>query len=280
MVDSAFMTQYRNEHIAAFEQNYSMLRVCCVQEAVIRGNTAVFLVSGSGGLSAVTRGQNGYIPYATPENVQNSCVLQEYHAPYERTGFNIFASQGDQRRIMQLASVAVLNRNIDQLIINQLDTATLTTGTVGQKATLNMIIKARTILGNNEVPLWDEDNMFAVITPAFEGYLMQASEFTSADYVDVKPFVGPAKKMRRWMGVNWFVHPNLTGNGTASEKCYMFHKNSMGHAANSKEMAVEVDYDRKQDLSWSRATLFHNAKLLQNGGIVQMLHDGSEYVSG
>jgi hypothetical protein len=59
----------------------------------------------------------------------------------------------------------------------------------------------------------------------------------------------------------------------------MYHRNSIGHAANSKEMAVEVDYDRKQDLSWSRATLFHGSKLLQNTGIVQMIHDGSAYVA-
>lgn len=278
MVDSAFQTQYRDEHIAAFEQNYSMLRVCCVQEAMIKGNQAVFLVSGSGGATAVTRGTNGYIPYGTVENVQNTCTLLEYHAPFERTGFNIFASQGDQRRIMQLASVAVLNRNIDQLIIDQLDTATQDTGT-SAKASLDLVVKSRTILGNAEVPLSEEDNMFAVISPAFEGYLMQTAEFASADYVEVKPFVGPAKRMRRWMGVNWFVHPNLTGVGTSTEKCYMFHKNAMGHAANSKEMAVEVDYDRKQDLSWSRATLFHNAKLLQNTGVVQMKHDGSAYAA-
>ncbi len=81
MADSAFQTQYRAEHISAFEQNFSVLRTTCVQEAVIKGNTAVFLVSGSGGLSAVTRGQNGMIPYSTVENVQNSCTLQEKHAP-------------------------------------------------------------------------------------------------------------------------------------------------------------------------------------------------------
>ena len=58
-----------------------MLRVCCVQEAVIKGNTAVFLVAGSGGATAVTRGVNGYIPYGTVSNVQNTCTLLEYHAP-------------------------------------------------------------------------------------------------------------------------------------------------------------------------------------------------------
>lgn len=278
MADSAFQTHYRNEHIAVFEQDYSVLRMTCVQEAVIKGNQAVFLVSGSGGLSAVTRGVNGLIPYSTVENVQNTAVLQEFHAPYERTGFNIFASQGDQRRIMQKASVAVLNRNIDQVIMDELDTATLTTG-AAVTANLTLVIKSKVILGNNEVPTTEEDNMFAVISPAFEGYLMQVPEFSSADYVEIKPFVGPAKRMRRWAGVNWIIHPNVPGVGTSSESCFMYHKNAMGHAANSKEMQVFVDYDSKQDLSWSRASLWHGAKKLQNAGIVKMVHDGSAFVA-
>ena len=278
MSDPVFQTQYREEHIAVFEQNYSLLRVGCVQESVIKGNTAVFLVSGSGGATAVTRGSNGLIPYGTTDNTQNSCTLSEKHAPFERTGFNIFASQGDQKRIMQMGSVAVLNRDIDQVIIDQLDTATQDTGTA-TTASLDLVIKSQVILGNAEVPIDEEDNMFAVISPAFRGYLMQTTEFASGDYVDVKPFNGPVRRMWRWMGINWMTHPNLTGVGTPSEKCYMWHKNAMGHAANSKEMEVEVDYDKKQAISWSRATLYHGAKLLQNTGIVQMIHDGSAYVA-
>ena len=119
--------------------------------------------------------------------------------------------------------------------------------------------------------------MFAAITAAFEGYLMQITEFASADYVEVKPWAGPAKRMRRWAGVNWMVHPNLTGVGTSTEKCFMWHKNSLGHAANSAEMKVDADYERKQQISWTNATLFHGAKLLQTSGIVQMVHDGSAY---
>ncbi len=278
MTDQAFVTQYRNEHIAAFEQNYSVLRATCVQEAVIKGNQAVFLVSGSGGLSAVTRGVNGLIPFNTVENIQNTAVLVEYHAPFERTGFNIFASQGDQRRIMQKASVDVMNRNIDQVILDELGTATLTTGSAG-KATLAMIAKAKVILGNNKVPTTEADNMFGIISPAFEAYPMQMPEFSNADYVDVKPFIGPARRMLRWYGVNWIVHQGLNGLGTASEECFLYHKNAIGHAANSKEMSVLVDYDGKQDLSWSRATLWHGAKKLQNSGIVKMLHDASEFAA-
>lgn len=119
--------------------------------------------------------------------------------------------------------------------------------------------------------------MFAVITAAFEGYLMQITEFASADYVEVKPWVGPAKRARRWAGVNWMIHPNLTGVGTSAEECFMWHKNAMGHAANAAEMKVDADVDRKQQLSWTNATLFHGAIKLQDSGIVQMNHDGSAY---
>lgn len=271
------ISQYRQEYIAAFEQDYSMLKTACVRETVIKGNTAVFLVAGSGGETAVTRGSNGQIPYRTTSNTQTSCTLNEKHAPFEMTGFDIFANQGDQKQIMMASSRAVLNRDIDQAIIDQLDTATVDTGSA-VTASLDLVAKSIAILGNAEVPIWEEDNMFAVISPAFQAYLMQVTEFSSADYVEVKPFAGPAKKMRRWYGVNWMIHPNLTGVGTSSEKCYIWHKNAMGHAANTAEMMVDAGYERKQQVSWTNATLYHNAKLLQNSGIVQMLHDGSAYV--
>ncbi len=273
---SAFVTQYREEHIAAFEQNFSLLRATCTTHAQIKGNSAVFMVSGSGGATAVTRGTNGLIPYGNVSNTQYTCTLEEFHAPFEQTGFNIFATQGDQKRIMQMSSVAVLNRNIDQKIIDQLDTATQDTGAYAI-ASIEMVAKSKAILGNAEVDITDEDNLFAVITPAFEAYLMQTKEFSSADYVEVKTFASKTRRMRRWFGINWMVHPNLTGVGTSSEKCYLYHKASIGHAANSKEMDVAVGYNDQQAISWSRATLYHGAKLLQNTGIVQMKHDGSAY---
>lgn len=272
------VVQYRDEYIASFEQDYSLLKVGTVRETVIKGNQAVFLVAGSGGKAAVTRGSNGQIPFSTHANQQITVTLVEKHAPYEMTGFDIFANQGNQKDIMMKSSQAVLHRDIDQTIIDVLDTATQTTGSAAP-ASLDMIIKARTILGNNDVDLTQEDKIFAVITPAFEGYLMQIKEFASVDYVDMKPLVGPVRRMRRYAGVNWMVHPNLTNAGSAQEYCYMWHQNSLGHGANVAEMIVDAGYERKQQVSWTNASLYHGACLLQNSGIVRMVHDGSAYVA-
>ncbi len=279
MVDTAaFMKQYRTEGIAAFEQRYSMLRVGCTQEVVISGNTAEFLVTDSNNGTQKTRGPNGKIPYISTGNTQYTCTLVEGHGPYERTGFNIFSSQGNQKQSMLRESVGVLNRGIDDAIITQLDTATNDTGDY-TTASMDMVVKAQVILGNNNVELEDEDSIFAAITPAFRAYLQQTTEFSSGDYVTVKPLEGPPRKMFRWNGVNWMVSTRLTGVGTAAEKCYMWHKNAIGHAANAADMDIVPGYDSKQDTSWVRSTLFHGSKLLQNSGIVQMKHDGAAYAA-
>ncbi len=278
MADPTFVTQYRKEQIMTFEQRYSQMRMCCVQEAVIKGNAAVFQVSGSGSASAVTRGSNGLIPYQSTDNTQNTCTLTEAHAPFERTGFNIFATQGDMKKQMQEEAVGTLNRDIDDRVVAQLDTATQDTG-AAQVASLNVVQHAQVILGNNDVDVTEEDQMWAIVTPAFMGYLRQIPEFASKDYVSMQPLMGPPRRMMRWAGFNWVLSTRLTGKGTSSEKCYFLHQRSMGHAANSTEMDVKVGYDEKQDSSWSRATLYHNAKLLQNSGIVQVLHDGSAFAA-
>src|SRR5258708_14726227 len=119
-LDTAFQTQYRQEFVQGFEAHATLLRPCVTTEAVIKGNTAVFLVADSGGATAVTRGVNGLIP-ARPDNLnQFSAVLQEWHDLVRKTGFNIFASQGHQRRIMQATSMGALNRKIDDTFIQEL----------------------------------------------------------------------------------------------------------------------------------------------------------------
>jgi len=283
MADTAFQTQYRQEFVLGFEDRQSVLRATCVQEAVIKGNQAVFLVADSGSASANTRGVDGLIPARGDSNTQNTCTLQEWHDLVRKTNFNIFASQGDQRRLMQITSMGVVNRKIDDLIIAQLDTATNDTGTA-QKASLDLVVYARTILGNNFVDITDEDNMFGVISPAFEGYLMQIPEYASADYVEVKPFTGPARRFRRWMGINWICHPRLTGSvgaGSAgtSEQCFLYHRDAMGCAVNKDGLDTPVGYNEEQAYSYARVSIDMGAKKLQNNGIVMMKHNAGAYVA-
>ncbi len=277
MADTAFQTQFRQEYVATFEDKQSRLRATCTTEAVIKGQKATFLVAGSGNASAVSRGVNGLIQGRANDLTQVTATLEEWHDKPQMTGFNLFASQGNLRRLMQENSVDVLNRKTDDTIIAELDTATVDTGSA-VTADANLVSKCRAILGNAFVPIEEEDNMFGLITPAFEAYLLQIPEFSRADYVDVKPYSGPARRFRRWAGVNWIIHPRLTGVGTSSEKCYMYHRRAIGHAADTAGLQTFAGYDEQNDYSYARATMYMAGKLLQNSGVVQMLHNGSAYV--
>jgi hypothetical protein len=275
MAETAPQIQYRQELIAAFEEGMSWLRQTTVTESVIKGNQATFLVGGSGGAAAVTRGVNGLIPARADDLTQSTATLVEWHDLVRKTRFNIFQSQGDQRQLMQETTKKVLNRRIDADVVAQLDTATNTLG-AATTFSLSIAAKAITTLGENEVPVEEEDKMWAVATPAVRGYIMQMPEATKIDYVEMKMLAGPARRVMRWAGFNWIFHPNLTGVGTSSEKCYFYHRDAIGSAFDSGEgLNTAIGYDDEQDYSYARASSFTGAKLLQQNGIVQFLHDAS-----
>ena len=281
MSDSAFQIQYRQEFIQAFEQHQSLLRETVTTEAVIKGQQAVFLVAGSGSAAAVTRGLNGRIPARNDVNTQNTCTLNEWHDLVRKTGFNVFASQGNQRAIMQMTTMAVINRKIDELIITQLNTGSVSVGSTSTIPNVSLFQNARVKLSNASVP-WDS-NVTLLCQPSFLAYLEQAPEFANAQYVDVRPYAGenPSWKDKpmayRWRNCLIVEHPNLPGKGTTGEKSFMYHKTAIGHAMDTSGLQSPVGYDEEQDYSWARASGYQGALLLQNTGVVVVSHDGSAY---
>ncbi len=281
MTDSVTVTQYREEFIATFEQHQSLLRSTVTTEAVIKGNQAVFLVSGSGGAEANTRGANGLIPARSDDNTQYTATLLEWHDLVRKSNFNVFSSQGNQRAIMQMTTMAVINRKIDQDIIAALNTATVTIGSSSTLPSVDLFQHGRVKLSNAEVP-WDS-NITLLCNPAFIAYLEQAPEFSSADYISLRPYSGDDASWRdqpmayRWRNCLIMEHPNLPGQGTSSELNWMYHKNAIGHAANTAGMDNEIGYDKEQAYSFARCSMDMGSILLQSAGVVEITADGSAY---
>lgn len=282
MSDTAFQTQYRQEFIAVYEQHQSLLRETVTTEAVIKGNTAVFLVAGSGDAEAATRGVNGRIPARPDDNTQYSCLLHEWHDLVRKTSFNVFASQGNQRAIMQMTTLAVMNRKMDDIIIDEMnDNATVTIGSSATLPSVSLFQNGRVKLSNAAVP-WDS-NITLLCQPAFLAYLEQAPEFTNADYINVRPYAGEDPSWRdRPMAYKWrnsliIEHPNLPGKGTSSEINFLYHKSAIGHAVDVAGMESPVGYDQEQAYSWARCSCNMGAKMLQTAGVVKVTADGSAY---
>jgi len=277
MASTAFNSQiFIQEAIPGFESQSSDLRMTAHTVANINGTTATFLVADSGSAVATTRGADGLIP-ARPDNLtQSTATLQEWHDLVRKTKHTIDFGQADQRQVAIRTTNLVINKKIDLDIIAQLDAATNQVSATAEKASLSMIANALQKLGENGVNPNDSDNLFAVVTPAFYAQLMQIKEFTSSDYVDMKPMSGGmGQKMKRWFGVNWIQSNLLTGMGTATEKCYVYHRDAIGHAIDTKSLDISVGYNEEQAYHFIRASATMGSKLLQQGGIVQMLHTGT-----
>lgn len=281
MTDQVYQIQYRDEFIAGFEQHVTLLRDTVTTEAVIKGNQAVFLVADSGDAEANTRGPNGLIPARSDNQAQNTATLNEWHDLVRKTNFNIFASQGNQNAIMQMTTMAVINRKIDSQIITVLNTGTVTIGSSSVVGSVGLFMHGRVKLSNASVP-WDS-NITLLCQPSFMAYLEQAPEFSSADYVNMRPFAGDDANWRdqpqayRWKSALIIEHPNLPGKGTTSEKSFLYHKNSAGHAANTDGMQTPVGYNEEQAYSYARCSMDMGAVLLQNEGVVVITADGSAY---
>lgn len=272
----ANVTQFREEYIAQFKERGSYLRDLVTTEAVIKGNQATFLVAGYGNAVATTRSAGGDIVYQSTSNEQLTATLSERHAAFEKNNFNIFAEQGDQRNIMYEESRAVLNVNIDQTIIDSLNAGTNAIAATAQKGSLEMLLRAQGILGNNFAM---GNDLSCLISPAFYGYLSQLPNFTSVDYGNDKRLSMGVQNKFSWLGMTFVVHTQLPNAGTASETCFMFSKRAIGHAADTDDIKFAAGYEDKHDRSYVRSTLYHGATLLQNGGVIKMLHDGSEFAA-
>ena len=150
MAVQAAVTKFRQETVAQFEQKKSQLAMATTKEHMISGLSAVFLVSGSAGDTAVTRGANGDIPFGGPQNTQVTVTLKEKHAAKELTGFDVFASQGNQADGLRNMVVNIMRRDQDLVILAALASATQDFGTGTMD--LSTILGAMAILGNADVP--------------------------------------------------------------------------------------------------------------------------------
>jgi hypothetical protein len=279
MAETAYQVLYRDEWIHGFERDQALLRgtVTTQTMSMDRGaRQAVFLVA-TANRDWVTRGANGLIPASVDDLVQSTVTLVEHHDLPQKTRFNIFAGQADQRAIMQVTSRGVINKGIDDEIIAILDTATVEANTTGTASILTkqLVNRATTMLWNGHVH--NDGLIFGVVTPAAWAELTDIPAFSSIDYVNSKPIPEGAPSSRGqvrmfdWMGVKWIMHDGLPGAGTADAMCFIWHKSAVGHAYN--DIQALSGYDEQQDYSWARTTIYSGALKIQNAGIVGIHHD-------
>lgn len=279
---TALMTMYRKEYIAGFERGTSSLRATVTTEFMTQGNAVVFLVADTGSATATTRGSDGLIPARVNNNNQVTLTLSEFNDLPRMNDFDIFSSQGPQKDIMFQGAQIVIGRTIDNNILTALDTGTLGLSASASTDALGMFQAASTVLKVNNAEATRPGDISAVVSPAFYQRLLKTKEFSNVQYVEEKRLINghlTPVMFTRFQGVNIIEHTGISGVGTASEKCFMYHRNAIGHALNRTDGSPTMGYNEEQNYSWVRDTIYHASSKLQNSGIIEMLHDGSEFTT-
>ena len=271
--------QYRDEWVVTFQRGETYLRYATTPEMMINGNQALFPIQGTA-VGVTGRGVNGLIPSDNPTDTQITIPLVERHRKETQTGFNIFTAHGNLREAMQNRGALALAREVDDEIIsngleqatNQFNGGTAITLTYGRVQDI-----MSDLLENN---VYAMDMVTFVWTPKAWARLLTFDQFISSDYIEDNFLLGGAtQRPRMWNGAMHMVHTGLPGVGTATANCYAFGKAAVGYAMNTEGIDVAIGYDEEDDYSFARHSLFHGSRLLQQSGIIEVVHDDTAAIS-
>lgn len=259
---------YRDEFVASFEQRQSYLRDSVTTESMIKGSSAVFLVTGTAD-SMKERGVDGLIPAASEVDTQVTISLKEMHHRATVTGYDIFQAQSDRRRILQERGMKAANKEIDDTILTALD-ATTTTWNSGNAVVLSypVLVDIITELYENQVD--NDGGITCVWSPKAYARILTFAQATSIDYVNQKPLMDGYQAPFRFLGAQHIMHPRVPGVGTSTAKCFVYHKAAIGHALDTAGIKIDVGYNGEHDYSYARHSVYHGAKILQNSGVIEV----------
>lgn len=271
--ESTMRIDYSDEWYPDFQRRTSLLKQCVSSRGIVRAKTVTFdkvAVSGR----ADTRLRDSRIPASRPDTSQVTKDLAEHHKKYQIDDFDLFRNNSEYRSMMQADALAVVNREVDHQILEELDTTTNEfSGSAITGSAIGDFLSIIRALRELDVP--SDGMLWGLITPALEMQMMRINQFLSADYVEVKPAVDGAKPVgmyRRWLGVNWLVHQSLTNMGSSLATNYIFHETAVAHKDDGAPSFVAGSND-EDDYAWCRARVRHCAKVVTPAGCLRFYHN-------
>lgn len=258
-IDQAFIKQFEREVHEAYQRQGSKLRNTVRTISGVNGSSAVFQKVGTG--TASTKSTHGMVPVMNLAHSNVEVTLQDYYAGDWIDRLDELKTNIDERQVIASAGANALGRKTDELIIDQLETASTNTIADGNTGlTKTKILEAFELFGENDVP--DDGGRFCVIGWKQWSELLTIEEFVNADYVGVQnlPFAS-ITQAKTWLGTTFIPHSGLPIDGNDIRSCFWYHKTAVGHAA-----AADV----QTDVTWhgDRAAHFVNNMMSQGAGLI------------
>ena len=246
------------------------------------GSTAVFQKIGKG--TATTKARHGTITPMNQTHTAPSCTLADFYAGDWVDKLDEAKTNIQERDAIAKGGAMALGRKVDDQITTVLDTTSQTTITL----TVTSIATIRATAVEFAEAAWDNDvpndgEVYAVVTPRYWSQLSLVEEFASADYVGSDgqvfkqgPKVGKGR-WKDWNGIKWKMQTGLPGAGTATAKCFIYHKEALGYAIAKSAGNAAGNESVAADITWhgDRAAHFVNhmmsgqACMIDDTGVIE-----------
>lgn len=288
-VSTSFVRQYESLVHYVFQREGGILRPTVRTKSGVVGTSTTFQKIGKG--IATTKARHGVITPMNQSHTAIECTLSDFYAgdwvdKLDEAKLNI-----DEREAIAKGGAWALGRKVDDQIIT---VANATTQSV-QSLTLTTIGNARGTALDWVSDLWSLDvmndgNVFGYISPTLDAIWSTIPEYSSADFVNVRPFVEgtPTMRYRNWLGVKWAVHTGASGIGTNACTGHIYHSSAIGYATGSVSMNSADDSGKAvhADITWhgDRAAHFVNhwmsggACLIDDSGVIEASWDDTSSI--
>lgn len=265
-LDAAFIKHFEADVHTAYQQQGSKLQSTVRSKNGIQGASTTFQIIGKA--VAGTKTRNGQVPTTGVSHAPVECSLVDYYSGQWVDSLDELKIGHDERKVMAQVGAYALGRKTDELIINALKKATQTVGTATEGLTKDRILKAFTLLNNNDVP--DDGERYGLLSPEAWNQLMNIEEFSNANYVgEAYPFL-TGSETRKWMGIVWMMHTGLPeSTDGASHDCFIYHKSAIGHAS-GQDIKTDITWHGDYAANFVNNMMSQGACLIDPKGVIKM----------
>ena len=281
-IDTSFITSYEAKVHEVFQKQGSYLKDAVRVKDNVVGSTAVFQKIGKG--TATTKARHGTITPMNQTHTAPSVTLADFYAGDWVDKLDEAKTNINERDVLASGGAMALGRKCDDQITTALDatTQTVITLTVTSKAAiLATAIEFAEAAWDNDVP--NDGQVYAVVTSRYWSQLMTIDQFQRAEYVGADgmslkqgPMVGKGK-WKEWMGIKWKMQTGLPGAGTATAKCFLWHKMAVGYAvaqsagniAGQEAVAADITWHGDRAAHFVNHMMSGNALLIDDTGVIE-----------
>ena len=281
-IDTSFITSYEAKVHEVFQRQGSYLKDAVRVKDNVVGSTAVFQKIGKG--TATTKARHGTITPMNQTHTAPSVTLADFYAGDWVDKLDEAKTNINERDALASGGAMALGRKVDDQITTALDatTQTVITLTVTSKAAiLASAIEFAEAAWDNDVP--NDGQVYAVVTSRCWSQLMTIDQFQRAEYVSAEgmslmkgPMVGKGK-WKDWMGIKWKMQTGLPGAGTATAKCFIWHKMAIGYAvaqaagniAGQEAVAADITWHGDRAAHFVNHMMSGNALLIDDTGVIE-----------